>query len=80
MTFNEFLKEIRKKWVVANIGLLISLIGITIWITFGILITVFHIGIAKDLSDLILKSGFCFEIIGGIVFGFGLFVLGDEPV
>ena len=78
MTLNDSLKEIRKNWVVADIGLLIFLVGIMIWIIFGILITVFHTEISKDLSDLILKIGFYFTIIGGIILGLGLFVLGDE--
>jgi len=76
----QFFGDLQKNWLIANIGLLMLLIGFMIWIIFMILITVFNIEISKDLSDLILKIGFGFKSIGGIIFGLGLFVFGDKPI
>jgi uncharacterized membrane-anchored protein len=79
MTFNESLKEIRKNWVVANIGLILGILGFTIWIYVMFSPIAQHTTITNDLRMQLLNIGFFFTLGGGIILALGFYIFGDEP-
>lgn len=77
----EYRIKIKKNWfVIATIGILLGIVGFTIWIHVLFSPLTFHTTISNDLRMQLLDLGLIFTVGGGSIFAIGVYVIGDKPI